>query len=274
MLDADQFITESLEYGNIERGTKVALIVMLSLFPACPRCPEGASDTDSALTKAWWGNPVTHTDAGGPTCYDHAALDAVPVENWRALLFASVARSLPGDDVDNAAIEAIHYTDDWLPSDRSLRAGRLFRVALRAYASRWGDDEDVTSYATEVPAKAERLGLWIYAVVANDPRIRPAEIIEGFALYRRLRWPKGGDACPDRFCKGVMVSVETGTRIRGEDPMIFCPVHKAEADRWAALTPEERRLEDEASRERLRAKLKAVVRKKKAERERGGLGEG
>jgi hypothetical protein len=150
---------------------------------------------------------------------------------------------------------------------RSSAVGRAVRIALRAYASRWGDDEDVTSYASEVPAKAERLGLGVYAIVANDPRIRPAEVIEAFATYRRLRWPKGGDPCPDRFCKGVMVSVATGTQIRGEDPKVFCPVHKAEEDRRAALTPEERKREDEAVRERLRAKLKAVVRRKKAERD-------
>lgn len=259
MIDADQFIAESLEYGNVERGTKVALIVMLSLFPTCPRCPKGSSDTDSALTKAWWGNPVTYTDTAGPTCYEHAALDAVPVENWRALLFASVARSLPGDDVDASALDAIHYTEGRLPSGRCSTP--YFRIALRAYVSRWGSDEHVTSYASEVPDKAERLGLCVYAVVANDPRIRPAEIVEGFAAYRQLRWPKGGDPCPDPFCKGVMISVATGTRIRGEDPMIFCPVHRAETDRRAALTPEQRQAEDDVRKATVRLRLKSFMKK-------------
>lgn len=262
MIHVDNLITESLEYGHVERATKAALLVLLSYHATCPRCPHVAA-CGSELERAWWGHPVTHTDASGPACYEHGALDAQPIENWRAFLFADVARSLGEYDIDDAGREAAWNTEKRRPGLRSP----ALRAALRAYAARWGDDEDVASYSSETPARAERLGLCVYAVMANDPRVRPAELVDAFAAYRRLRWPNGGDPCPDPYCNGVMVSVSTGTRIRGEDPMVFCPVHKAEADRRAALTPDERRAEDEANRVRLREKVHAFMRRQKAERE-------
>jgi hypothetical protein len=262
MIHVDNLITESLEYGHVERATKAALLVFLSYHATCPRCPNVAS-SGSEIERAWWGHPVTHTDANGPACYEHAALDAQPIENWRAFLFADVARSLGGYDLDDAGREAIYNTEERRPGLRSL----ALRAALRAYAARWGDDENVASYSSETPARAERIGLCVYALIANDPRVRPAEVVDAFAAYRRLRWPKGGDPCPDPYCNGVVVSVSTGTRIRGEDPMIFCPVHKAEADRRASLTPDERRAEDEANKVRLREKVRGLMRRQKAERE-------
>lgn len=137
-------------------------------------------------------------DSEGETCYEHALEGAEPLPRWRSLLFASVALSTSCGylGLSDASHSAAFETETKVRPDMSVRRAAAFRAGLRVYAAKLGDDEHAESYASGLRDQAMKLGLMAYAAAFGDPTIRPAWVVDGFALYRKIRWPKDGDPCP------------------------------------------------------------------------------
>jgi hypothetical protein len=211
---------EVLQFGLPEAILAEGLAELLTLvFPYCNRCTSFYRGYEGIRRRELtaFGYPVCFRDAGGDTCYGHAGEDAVPLPNWRSVLFASVSLAASGGylGLSDASSAAALDTRQGLRRDLDVETTFAFDAALRVYAAKLGDDERVELYASGIRERATLLGLMAYAASSGDPAVRPRWVLEGFDTYRRIRWPKDGDPCP--ACGGAMRATDDGVRCLDPD---------------------------------------------------------